>query len=104
MTRSRRPTKRHSVVSVKAVRYPVLYLVYDDGFSGEYDLGELIATGPVFEPLKDREYFKTVAVAPFGHSFGWNLNSIGDEIDFCADSTRMRIKAKRRAKQTHSHM
>jgi hypothetical protein len=95
MKRSQNPAKQHAVVSVKAIRYPVLYLVYDDGFSGEYDLSELIATGPVFEPLKDREYFKTVALAPFGRSFGWNLDAIGDEIDFCVDSTRLRIKARR---------
>jgi Protein of unknown function (DUF2442) len=104
MKRSQKPAKQYTVVSVKAIRYPVLYLVYDDGFSGEYDLSELIATGPVFEPLKDREYFKTVTLAPFGYSFGWNLDAIGDEIDFCVDSTRLRIKAQRRAKRTHSHM
>jgi hypothetical protein len=81
-------------VSVEAVRYPVLRVVYSDGFAGEYDLSALIATGPVFAPLKDPEYFKKVAVAPFGHSFGWNLDAIGEEIDFCIDSVRIDIQAK----------
>jgi hypothetical protein len=102
MKRSRKPAKQHSLVSVQAVRYPVLYLVYDDGFAGEYDLGELIATGPVFKPLKDREYFKKVAVAPFGRSFGWNLDAIGHEIDLCVDSALADIEAKRRNKITRS--
>jgi hypothetical protein len=102
MMRSRKPTRRHSVVRVQAVRYPVLYLVYDDGFAGEYDLSELIATGPIFEPLKNREYFKKVAVAPFGRSFGWNLDAMGDEIDFCVDSARADIEAKRRNEITRS--
>jgi hypothetical protein len=99
-----KPTKKlvrqPHVISVEVARYPMLYIVYDDGFSGEYDLSEMIAAGPVFEPLKDPEYFKTVAVATFGRSFGWNLDVIGDEIDFCIDSVRADIEAKSRNKIT----
>jgi hypothetical protein len=95
--------RQPGVVSVKAVRYPVLYVVYDDGFAGEYDLSELIATGSAFALLKDREYFKKVAVAPFGHSFGWNLDAIGEEIDFCIDSVRIDIESHRKNKRARSH-
>jgi hypothetical protein len=86
--------KQCRVISVKAVRYPVLHVVFNDGFAGEYDLSDLIAHGPMFAPLKDPEYFKQVAVAPYGHSFGWNLDAIGDEIDFCVDSVRSDIESK----------
>jgi hypothetical protein len=98
----KRPVRQPYVVSVEVARYPVLHIVYDDGFSGEYDLSEMIATGPAFELLKDPEYFKRVAVAPFGRSFGRNLDAIGEEIDFCVDSVRMDIEAKRRNKITRS--
>lgn len=98
--RPHKSVRQRHVVSVKAIRYPVLHVVYDDGFSGEYDLSEMIATGPVFAPLKDPEYFKKVAVAPFGHSFGWNLDAIGKEIDFCIDSVRIDMEANRRNKIT----
>lgn len=99
--RSKQSARQFHVINVEAVRYPVLHIVFSDGFVGEYDLSELIATGRMFEPLKDPDYFKKVAVAPFGHSFGWNLDEIGEEIDFCIDSVRIDIEAKRRRKSRH---
>ena len=47
---------------------------------------------PIFAPLKDEGYFRKVAVAEHGHSFGWNLDQEGEEIDFCPDATRIRIE------------
>ena len=96
---SKLPKRQHHVVSVEVVRYPVVRVVYDDGFSGEYDLSDLIANGPAFALLQDREYFKTVSVAPYGHTFGWNLDVIGEEIDFCIDSVRIDIENERRRKR-----
>lgn len=84
--------KQHRIAKVEALRYPILQVTFDDGLSGEYDLTDLIATGPVFAPLKDEAYFQTVAVAPYGHSFGWNLDNEGNEIDFCPDATRIWIE------------
>lgn len=84
----------HRIAAVEAVRYPVLKVTFDDGLSGEYDLTDLIGAGPMFEPLKDKAYFQTVAVAPYGHSFGWNLDDEGNEIDFCPDSTRIHIETR----------
>jgi hypothetical protein len=40
----------YRIVDVSVVRYPVLQVTFDDGLSGEYDLSEMIANGPVFEP------------------------------------------------------
>jgi hypothetical protein len=85
----------YRIKSVEVVRYPVLRVTFDDGLSGEYDLTELIANGPMFEPLKDKDYFKTVAVGEHGHTFGWNLDKEGHEIDFCPDATRIRIETQK---------
>jgi hypothetical protein len=82
----------YRIKSVEAVRYPVLRITFDDGLSGEYDLTDSIARGPIFAPLKDEGYFRKVAVAEHGHSFGWNLDQPGEEIDFCPDATRIRIE------------
>lgn len=82
----------YRIKSVEAVRHPVLRVTFDDGLSGEYDLTESIASGPIFEPLQDEVFFRKVAVAEHGHSFGWNLDGPGEEIDFCPDATRIRIE------------
>lgn len=82
----------YRIADVSVVRYPVIRVTFNDGLSGEYDLTDLIAHGPVFEPLRDPEYFAQVAVASYGHSFGWNLQDEGNEIDFCPDATRIRIE------------
>lgn len=90
--RSKNLDRQYRIKSVEVVRYPVLRVTFDDGLSGEYDLSELIANGPMFAPLKDEAYFKTVSVGEYGHTFGWNLDDVGHEIDFCPDSTRIRIE------------
>jgi hypothetical protein len=82
----------YRIKSVEAVRYPVLRVTFDDGLSGEYDLTESIRTGPIFASLKDETFFRRVAVAGHGHTFGWNLDQPGEEIDFCPDATRIRIE------------
>lgn len=82
----------YRIADVKLVRYPVLQVTFDDGLAGQYDLTDLIARGPIFEPLRDPAYFAQVAVAPYGHSFGWNLDDEGHEIDFCPDATRIIIE------------
>lgn len=40
----------------------VLRLSFEDGTVGDVDLGYLVGRGPVFEPLRDPEYFARVAV------------------------------------------
>ena len=87
--------KTYRIKSVEVVRYPVLRVTFDDGLSGEYDLTDLIARGPVFAPLKDEAYFRTVAVGEYGHTFGWNLDDLGNEIDFCPDAKRILIETQK---------
>lgn len=86
--------RTNRIAKVEVARYPVLRVTFDDGLSGEYDLTELINRGPVYAPLKDEAYFRTVAVAPYGHFFGWNLDDEGHEIDFCPDATRIVIETR----------
>lgn len=86
---------KYRIKSVDVVRYPVLRVTFDDGLSGEYDLSDLIADGPVFARLKDKAYFKAVAVGEHGHTFGWNLDYLGHEIDFCPDATRILIETQK---------
>jgi hypothetical protein len=93
----------HRIKSVEVVRYPVLRVTFDDGLSGEYDLTDLIARGPVFAPLKDEAYFRTVAVGEYGHTFGWNLDDLGNEIDFCPSSTRIKIETQKAAELASRH-
>jgi hypothetical protein len=85
----------YRIKRVEVVRYPVLRVTFDDGLSGEYDLSDLIADGPAFARLKDADYFNTVAVGEHGHTFGWNLHELGNEIDFCPDATRILIETKK---------
>lgn len=80
------------IKAATVVRYPVLRITYTDGFEGDYDLSALIADGPMFEPLKDREYFNQVAVGERGRTFGWNLDDTFNEIDFCPDATRIHLE------------
>ena len=85
----------YRIKSVEVVRYPVLRVTFDDGLSGEYDLSDLIADGPAFARLKDETYFNAVSVGDHGHTFGWNLDEPGREIDFCPDATRILIETQK---------
>jgi hypothetical protein len=49
------------VIKVHYVRDYILWLEFDDGAHGEVDIS-LSFNGPVFEPLRDLDYFKQVRV------------------------------------------
>ena len=51
------------VIEAKYVRDFTLWLKFEDGSEGEIDLSSELY-GPVFEPLKDVNYFKQVMVDP----------------------------------------
>ena len=85
----------YRIKNVEVIRYPVLRVTFDDGLSGDYNLSDLIAKGLVFARLKDETYFDTVAVGEYGHTFGWNLDDEGHEIDFCPDATRILIETQK---------
>jgi hypothetical protein len=55
----------YNVIAAKHVRDYIVWVKFEDGAEGEIDLsGEL--WGPVFEPLKQPDYFRKVAVAEYG--------------------------------------
>lgn len=55
----------YDVVDARYVHDFTIWLKFEDGSDGEVDLsGEL--WGEVFEPLKDRDYFRNFTVEEFG--------------------------------------
>lgn len=80
------------ISAVEMLHYPVLRITFSDGFSGDYDLSDVIHPDTAFAPLMDKAFFATVGVAENGRAFGWNLNDLGHEIDFCADATRITLE------------
>lgn len=55
----------YNVVEARHVRDYVVWVKFEDGTEGEVDLAAEL-WGPVFEPLKDLGYFKSVHVAEYG--------------------------------------
>jgi hypothetical protein len=84
--------RRYRLLRIEVPRFPVLQLTFDDGLEGPFDLQEYIQRGPFFEPLHDEGFFKSVAMAPNGRSFGWRLDQVGREIDFDVDAARIEVE------------
>ena len=58
------------LVEARYVRAFVIWLRFADGTEGEVDLsGEL--QGPIFEPLRDIDYFRRFALNPSLHTIAW---------------------------------
>lgn len=55
----------YNVIAARHVHDYIVWVKFEDGTEGEIDLsGEL--WGPMFEPLKQPEYFRAVTVAEYG--------------------------------------
>ncbi len=57
---------------IKSIEYRsqyIYHIVFDDGKSGEVDLSEYIGKGPVFEPLRDIQFFKQATIE--GDTIAW---------------------------------
>ena len=59
----------NDVVEVRVTGDRVVYLRFDDGLSGELDLHEYMGTGPVFDPLKNDDFFRRVRLE--GGTVAW---------------------------------
>ena len=59
-----------SVVEARYVDHFVIWLRFEDGTDGEVDLSDRLF-GPVFEPLKEREYFKRFEIHPELKTIVW---------------------------------
>jgi hypothetical protein len=58
------------VVEASYVRDFVIHIRFADGTSGDVDLEQEL-DGPIFEPLRDREYFSKFGVHPELHTITW---------------------------------
>ena len=69
------------------VRRPfVLYVEFDDGVKGEYDMSEGL-NGPVFAPLRDPSFFARVTLAEWGAPVWPN------GVDIAPDALHDRLRA-----------
>ncbi len=57
------------VVEVKHGEGHRVHVRFSDGTAGEIDLSESL-TGPIFEPLRDIEYFRRFSIE--GHTLAWS--------------------------------
>lgn len=55
----------YNVMAAKHVHDYVIWVKFEDGTQGEIDLASEL-WGPVFEPLRQPDYFRQVAVAEYG--------------------------------------
>ena len=60
----------YRIKDAKYIRDYIIWIKFHDGLSGEIDLKDEIY-GPIFEPLKDLEYFKSFTVHPELKSLTW---------------------------------
>jgi len=58
------------VVEAKYVRDYVVWLRFADGSEGEVDLIDELY-GEIFEPLRNKEYFKSFILHPDWHTIAW---------------------------------
>lgn len=58
------------VIEARYVKDYVVWLRFNDGTEGEVDLQEELH-GEVFEPLRNKKLFRSVAVHPDWHTIAW---------------------------------
>ena len=59
------------IVEVRPLEGYRLYLRFEDGVEGSVDISNLVQSGGVFEPLKERGFFEQVRVDPDWGTIGW---------------------------------
>ena len=60
----------YRLVEARFVREFTLWLRFSDGVEGEVDLSDEL-DGPIFEPLKDPEVFRSFQLHPELHTVTW---------------------------------
>ena len=58
------------LVEARYVRDYVIWLRFSDGLAGEVDLRDEL-DGPIFEPLRDIDFFQSVRLHPELHTIVW---------------------------------
>src|SRR5262245_40820111 len=90
-SRKDRVKKLPRIVTAEPVIHGVLKIVWNDGYEGVVDLRPTIARGRIFTYLQKSKNFFQVRVSQYGHSIEW-MNEKGQEIDFGADTLRLKAE------------
>lgn len=59
----------NDVIEIQYKEGFVYHVVFDDGRRGDIDLSEYVGRGPVFEPLRDKSFFKNAKIE--GGTISW---------------------------------
>ncbi len=59
----------NDVVEIKYKGGFIYHVVFDDGKRGDIDFSEYIGKGPMFEPLRDKTFFKKATIE--GGTISW---------------------------------
>jgi hypothetical protein len=76
------------VIEARYVKDYVVWLRFDDGTEGTIDLGQELH-GEVFEPLRNKKLFRSVAVHPEWHTIVWS-NGADFAPEFLYDAVKVR--------------
>lgn len=59
----------NDVIKIEYKGEYVYHIIFDDGTRGDIDFSEYIGRGPVFEPLKEKTFFKKAKIE--GGTIAW---------------------------------
>jgi hypothetical protein len=78
------------VAAVQSLGGYRLRVTFDDGFAAEIDLSPLVGRGPIYEPLRDVEFFQRVKV-----SAEWGVLEWAEDLELSPGSLRAWCEAGR---------
>ncbi|HEX7343546.1 MAG TPA: DUF2442 domain-containing protein [bacterium] len=61
--------KFNEILSIRCLPDYAVHVSFDDGLEGVVDLSEYLGKGPIFEPLRDPEFFRRARIE--GGTIAW---------------------------------
>ncbi|MBN1999705.1 DUF2442 domain-containing protein [candidate division KSB1 bacterium] len=52
----------NEIIAINYKKKYIFHILFDDGTAGDLDFSDYLNKGPVFEPLRDTEYFKKATI------------------------------------------